>query len=128
MARTQKHQDPLNVPLSWKRNVLAFAYQQIERAYPEDAKNQVVRSIVSRRLDRLVQVLRFYMKNSDYQQPQARNQGPFAIEDAAALILFTKLKAYKLAKRLLGSHIADNHFHPDDPSYVNMDWFDFDLS
>lgn len=119
--------DPLDVPLSWKKDVLAYAYEQIERKHPDESRDPAVRSIVARRLDRLVQVLRFYKKNSDFVQPIVREQGPYAIEDAAALVLFRKNAAYKLAKRLLGTHIADNHFHPDDPSYVNMDWFNFEF-
>lgn len=119
--------DPLDVPLSWKKAALVFARQQIERKYPGESIDADM-PIVARRLDRLVQVLRFYKKNSDYLQPVAREQGPFDIEDAAALVIFRKRAAYKLAKSLLGAHIADNHFHPDDRSYVNMDWFNFDFS
>ena len=119
--------DPLDVPLSWKKAVLAFARQQIERKYPGESVDADM-PIVARRLDRLVQILRFYKKNSDYLQPAAREQGPFDIKDMAALVIFKKRAAYKVARSLLGAHIADNHFHPDDRSYVNMDWFDFKLS
>jgi len=117
--------DRLHVSEAWKWAVYGYAVEAIKRHINEPV-DATTRAIVRKRVEKLAEVLSFYKKNSDYVSA-VKHAGPFDAVDGAALILWRKDKAYKLAKKLIAGPMVDNFFHPSEPALINMDWFDFKI-
>ena len=117
-----KHpQNRLVIPRAWRDSVVEQAFGQIKKRHALDERTQAV---VRARVVRLCDMMSFHFTNADYAKI-AQEVGPFSATDAAALVIFRRGSAFKIARILFGARLAELYFGAD--TRINMDWFDFDL-
>ena len=109
------------IPRAWRDSITEQAFIQIRKRYPLDEKTQAV---VRARVVRLCDMMGRHFTNADYAKI-AQEVGPFSVDDAAALVIFRRGSALKIARSLFGARLAELYFDAD--TRINMDWFDFNL-
>lgn len=125
----RKRQKISRAHIAWHKAVLAHAFQAMVNAgyHPVD---EPTKRVVSRRLERLEAFIVAHYGEGGFPYEKV----PFDAEDAAALILWSRSHALRLARKLFQLEAAD--LKVKNPREVleiavesfNMDWFDYRLS
>lgn len=117
--------------VAWHKAALAFALEQVDRqlaAARDEHSKQAAHRIVMKRLGKLEVYLNVYHATGKWSPPRS-HAAPFHHEDAAALVLWTRGRALKLAHMLgLAGSGPNGRADAEDLSIFNMDWFNFDLA
>jgi len=117
----------------WHRAVLDIVFRKIAEKYGEgEAANPVVQKVVTRRLQYVEEFMGWFWRDQGipFEKPEGDP------EDIAALILWPRQQAIKLASKMFpttrggpaGKHVVNEVPRDMLPEYVgrfNMDWFQF---
>lgn len=106
---------------AWHKALIEHAHAVVKAASPDERLDQATKNVIQRRVIKLEALISFFYRDEGYPYQMA----PFAVDDAAALILWKRPAAVRLARRLLPKIPKD--MVEEWLQTINMDWFSYEL-